>query len=423
MSKKLLIVGIFIVLITTKLLTLFSKELEKNIKYENIQKDLKTMEDIFHTFLTEYDNDILPIRNVETSSIYIDGYGVIFITNPSFDTYFRNPLISVINRSTTNIEKPEISIIEKSQKEGKDIEKKREETISALTNAVIEIITDYASALKGLNLNERITVIANIPSEYKNTIEKIYNVEDSQIIITVEKKWLDNYKKGQIGLDALKNQIKNMSKNQYPQKEIYKRINILKSIIISKLEDGINKNISKNQIYGTYVNGLGTIFIINLDRGGLIGFFAVDVGRIYKEAAESIEKSKKELEKAKKQTESALQQMKLELKIIDTTLSSSNEIIGTLLKKSDQKEDKTIEEKVKELTDKISEIFSDFGSTLKEVKSNERIEILIKSQNLGTKDNKVENVQFTINKSDIDDYEKGIIKIDSFKNRIKIKVF
>lgn len=124
MSKKLLIFGIFVILITNELLILSSKELEKNSTYANMQKELKTMETIFHTFLTEYDNDVLPIRNVETSSIYIDGYGAIFITNPSFDTYFKYPIISVINPSTSNIENSKISIIEKSQKEGKDVEKR-----------------------------------------------------------------------------------------------------------------------------------------------------------------------------------------------------------------------------------------------------------------------------------------------------------
>lgn len=420
MSKKLLIFGMFVILITNQLLILSSKELEKNPTYASMQKELKTMETIFHTFLTEYDNDVLPIRNVEMSSIYIDGYGAIFIINPSFDAFFKNLLIPKIEFFSKNIEKPEISVIEKSQKEAKDVEKRKEEMLTALNNAVIEIITDYASALKGLNLNERITVITNISSEYKNAIEKMYNVDDSQIVITVEKKWIDNYKKGQIGLDALKNQIKNSSKNQYPQKEMFKRIDILKSIIASKLEDGINRSISKNQIYGTYINGLGTMFVINFGRGGFIGSLAFDISdgeRIYKDVSISFEKSKKELEKVKQQTELALQQL------IDTTLSTSKKVIGTILKKPDQKEEKTTEEKVKELTDEISEIFSDFGSTLKEVKSNERIEVLIKSLGLGTTDNRVANVQFTINKKDIDDFEKGIIKIDAFKNRIKIKVF
>lgn len=91
--------------------------------------------------------------------------------------------------------------------------------------------------------------------------------------------------------------------------------------------------------------------------------------------------------------------------------------------KKDKKEEKSVEEKVKELTDVIAEVFADFGSTLKEMKDTERIEILIKSKELATKDRKVSYVQFSINKSDINDYDRGIIDLDAFKNRININIY
>jgi hypothetical protein len=263
-----------------------------------------------------------------------------------------------------------------------------------------------------------------MPKEYENSIEKMYDVKNSEIILTVEKRWLNEYKKGQISINDLKSRIKNMSKNQYPLKDTYKRISILESIIESKFRNEPDKSVSKNQIDGTHINGLGTVFIIDFNKPYFLGSFSINVDNIFQQA---LDKSKIALEKSKTKIENIQKDIELKIKniqkpdVLPSTEKSEN--LKSSTKKSDQKEEKTTEEKVKELTDEISEIFSDFGSTLKEVKSNERVEILIKSQNLGTKDNKIENVQFTINKSDIDDYEKGVIKIDSFKNRIKIKVF
>ena len=365
--------------------------------------------------------EILPIRSTKTSGIFVDGYGVVFITSPSLDVYPNFSIYKSYSDFTKQYQREELE---------KERDKKKEEVLEELNNSIIGFLTDYAGAIKGLEPDDRITVVCKIPSGYKETLEKNLGVDDSNIIITVEREWLNSYKKGLINLEVLKNRIKNSSKEQYTEKEMYKRIDILKSIIQSEVENRYNR-ISRNQIEGIYINGLGTIFSLKFDRSDFFPVFNVEiieklndgVGTYmeieYDKLREQLEKSREEIEKAKGKLKEAKEKIKSEVKILRTVPNAQG--FSTL--NTPKIEEKSVEEKVKELTDLISEIFADFGSTLTEMKDNERVEILIISRALATKERKVGNVQFTINKSDIDDYDRDIIDLDTFKNRINIKIY
>ncbi len=415
----------FIVILISLSIVIFSvisaMQYERNVDYIKMRKNLRIMENILNTILTEYDKEILPIRSTNTSGIFVDGYGVVFITSPSLDTY---PYFAIYKSFNIDFTK---------QYQGEELEKerdkKKEEILEELTNSIIGFLTDYAGAIKGLESDDRITVVCKVPSGYKETLEKNLGVEDSNIIITVEKRWLNDYKRDLLNFAELKDRIKNTSKPQYALKEMYKRIDILKSIIESEIGNKYNR-ISRNQTEGIYINGLGTIFTINLDR---LDFSRVNViiNRKTGDAVESyieieydklreqLEKSREEIEKAKEKLEEVKEKIKSEVKIFRAVPNAQ----GFSTINTPKIEEKSVEEKVKELTDLISEIFADFGSTLTEMKDNERVEILIISSSLATKERKVGNVQFTINKGDIDDYDRDIIDLDTFKNRINIKIY
>jgi len=427
---------------------------ERNVDYIKMRKNLRIMENILNTILTEYDKEILPIRSTKTSGIFVDGYGVVFITSPSLNDFPMFTISKSFSDFTKQYQREEVE---------KERDKKKEEVLEELNNSIIGFLTDYAGAIKGLESDDRITVVCKVPSGYKEALEKDFGIDDSNIIITVEREWLNSYKKGLINLEVLKNRIKNSSKEQYTEKEMYKRIDILESIIQSEVENRYNR-ISRNQIEGIYINGLGTIFSLNFDRPNLFSNINIvikekydDAVRAYREIEydklreqieeskeqiekemEKLEKSKedkeevrKDLERAKDKLDEAKEKIKSEVKIFGAVPNAqvfstpkTSGIPGAIsIIEKEKEEEKSIEEKVKELTDLISEIFADFGSTLKEMKDNERVEILIISRALATKERKVGNVQFTINKRDIDDYDRDIIDLDTFKNRINIKIY
>ena len=424
---------------------------EGSVDYARMRKNLRIMENILNTILTEYDNVILPIRSSRTSGIFIEGYGVVFITSPSLDS---NPMVF----TTGDYNAFYRQLTEQYTREEREVEreKRKEEILEELTDSVIGFLTDYAGAIKGLESDDRITVVCKIPSGYKEALEKNLGVDDSNIIITVEREWLNSYKKDLLNFAELKDRIKNTSKPQYSLKEMYKRIDILESIIQSEVENRYNR-ISRNQIEGIYINGLGTIFSLNFDRPNLFSNTGIVVKEKYDDAVRTymeieydklreqieeskeqiekemkqLEKSKEEIEKAKEELDEAKEKIKSEVKIFGTfpeaqsfPTPKTSGIPGAIsIIEKEKEEEKSVEEKVKELTDLISEIFADFGSTLTEMKENERVEILITSSSLATKERKAGNVQFTINKSDIDDYDRDIIDLDTFKNRINIKIY
>ncbi|NVM04555.1 MAG: hypothetical protein HWN67_19690 [Candidatus Helarchaeota archaeon] len=453
MIKKVFFIGIFIFLLTAKYSPVTGAQYEKNVDYTKIQKDLRIMENILQTLLTDYIKDYLPIGRPETSGIYIEGYGVVFITSPTSDFLLHFavlPPITKIYRDVKN--RSQVIISQKSPDEEREREedKQKEEILTETTDSIIEFLTDYAGAIKGLNPDNRITVVCKLSKEYRKTFEKMYDVKDSQMLLTAEKRWLNDYKKGLVGFEDLKKRIKNSSKGQYPQKDTYKRIDILKSIIESELENTYKRGISKSQIDGTYIRGLGTIFTIDLDRSGLFRTINIkleekfdDLIKSYKNIKydelqqtlekQALEKSKKAIEKTKEKLKESLKGIKegiekeIEIQSVPSIPPAPKidfeDIEFSGKSKKDEKEEKSIEEKVKELTDVIAEVFADFGSTLKEMKDTERIEILIKSKELATKDRKVSCVQFSINKRDINDYDRNIINLDTFKNRININIY
>ena len=454
--KNLKNIKFFIVILISLSIVIFSvisaMQYERNVDYIKMRKNLKIMENILNTILTEYDKEILPIRSTKTSGIFVDGYGVVFITSPSLDAF----PIATITKSLILGELTKQYQQYKREEPEKERDKKREEVLEELNNSIIGFLTDYAGAIKGLESDDRITVVCKIPSGYKEALEKSFGIEDSNIIVTVEKRWLNDYKKDLLNFAELKDRIKNTSKPQYSLKEMYKRIDILESIIQSEVENRYNR-ISRNQIEGIYINGLGTIFSLNFDRPNLFSNTGIVVKEKYDDAVRTymeieydklreqieeskeqiekemkqLEKSKEGIEKAKEELDEAKEKIKSEVKIFGTfpeaqsfPTPKTSGIPGAIsIIEKEKEEEKSVEEKVKELTDLIAEIFADFGSTLTEMKENERVEILITSSSLATKERKAGNVQFTINKSDIDDYDRDIIDLDTFKNRINIKIY
>ena len=314
---------------------------ERNVDYIKMRQNLRIMENILNTILTEYDKEILPIRSTRTSGIFVDGYGVVFITSPSLDSYPMAIISKSLNIYSNYTKQYRIEELEK------ESIKKKEEILEELNNAIIGFLTDYAGAIKGLEPDDRITVVCKIPSGYKEALEKNFGIGDSNIIITVEREWLNSYKKGLINLEVLKNRIKNSSKKQYTEKEMYKRIDILESIIQSEVENRYNR-ISRNQIEGIYINGLGTIFSLNFDRTNFLGNVNFVIQKKYdavnsyidikynglqeqikkemalvKKEMEQIEKSREEIEKAKEKLKEAKEKIKSEVKILRTVPDES----------------------------------------------------------------------------------------------------
>ncbi len=390
--KNKLFIGILLSFLILTNTFLYARQPESNVDYEKVQKSIRIMENILNTMLTEIDRDILPIRSTNTSSIYIHDYGVIFITSPSFDIGMIDfkPFIAFSNsrkeiESKIKIEKKKLDIAE-------------------LYDSIIEFLTDYAVSIKELKSADKISVICKIPSRYENVLKEDFGIKDSRIFIVTEKRWLDDHRSGLLNIDELKNRIKSASESQYPDKKTDSRIDIFKSILESELEDKLNKNISKNQIDGIYINGLGTIFTINLERSGVFsGYYNQlnfdDFDNIQIPDVPDIPAPPPDVS------------------VVPAPDKKKITIVTS------KKAEKITEEKIAELTDVIAEIFADFGSTLKGIKNNERIEILVKSRDFAVKERKAKNIQFTIDKSSIDNYVRNSIDFNTFKNRIKTVIF
>ena len=442
MSKNIILV-IFSIIMIFNVINAAPVEIEKNIK---------VMETILNKVIVE-DSPIYFTYNNRFKGTYYENFGIIFDVESS-------GLFSV--REQINIDVPEVPYLPVFDKDGEDnkiIIKKKikklkkikedkkeliEQKLKDVKTALEDFFVNYTRSAKIMKDNEKILVNIDLKNgrsfggkdESVNGLQMEANVSD-----------LKKFYSGKMNENKMKSKLKYITKNANHKN---KDIEIMQNIFDTFLEKE-NEIWSRNdKSEGIYLPGFGAIFTIPVASSNSFLPMSVDfevLERKLGEQTRKIEIHAKNLEKQVKKMELKLKKEKNNLKdkkvhtyiystdekkdtdlivdgdsmTIDIDLDiddDGNENENIFIYRGRHKLDEAqIDSIMNKTKDDIIQTLSIYGSTLKSVQSNEKININL---DLDAYQNK-KSMSLICKKKDILDYSNGKISYEKFVDAIKIK--
>lgn len=367
---------------------------QTSIDYEKMDKDLKIMEKVIETILT--DRDVrLHFRVRSPKGVYLDNYGVIFMLpmTGSSSFIFRGDKVETARTS---------------------YESMREE--------LEDFLYSYSGLIKQLDDDDLITLVANIPvssnvlAAFSSNAYVIYGgvrrtrelqetFEASPFIMSV--------KKGDVNRAQNLEQFKDfvnftplLSKDDpYVTPEMADDLRIMNSIIKAALANKFGSSINSNSLQGTYLKDYGVLFTITT---GI---------RIYMPELVNV---------VVKSTVEATAQRILELKLneLEKQIITAQAIDLENVKESEVERTKRNQEYIKDVIATVTEVIGDYAHTLKEMEPDENVTILFSSSSgyWGRSRGPV-NLMFNAKFRDILAYSQGSINLETFKSRISTRTY
>ena len=295
---------------------------------------------------------------------YLMNYGVIFSVNHS---YIPQKSVSVSVDHLLRAGNQQHYLVQ----EKKTVEN-RADKIEKLKNSLTRFLYAYAPVLSSLGNDENVSVIVDFNSYFSGYA----NIDDGapqQIIASASMKDIKNYRKEKINKNEF---AKKVSFNE--KKSMDEDITILSKVIQTSLHHG-NKNASYGLagiVKGLYFQGYGAIFIVNLDFGT----------RVWNVFYKNFEKKQEQ---------------------------------GVPVINLQNIKEEPIEDDVKEIEQKLIRMISSYGHTLKNVKPDECIEVVLNFNRVVMNDKFSKNI-LKVKKKDVDDFNKGKIDLNKFKKKVEI---
>ncbi len=352
----------------------------QEIDYKKMDRDLKIMEKIIDTIISEQSDLELRFVSGKTKGVYLEGYGVLFMIPASSSFISLTIREPYLKRKGT-----EVTIVA----EGKS---KEINLTEELKKKLTDFLASYADAIKQVKDEDMITLFLNAPRK-KSYRYTLYNLAGERVkrgnylepfVLSVKKDVLKRYRKGIIDFESFKNsvQFSSFSKKDEKYPEMTEDIKILKTILETALEEHYGTRITSESIQGTYLENFGVVFTADLNRL-------------------NVWSENKTLEE------------------IIVTSRNRGRVIPAL-----EKEKKKRYEKLRnELKDNLCEILADFGHTLRRLKNNEKVYIFISSSNGSFFREFKTDFMLVVKKDVINSYRNGLISLDEFKNRTVFKEF
>ena len=260
---------------------------QQAIDYDKMDKDLRIMENVLSTFLTE-DTNTLTMPAVKPRGAYIDGFGVVFII-PSIPQF-----VEVRSREDRGVSRVIISddikvdrghVIQVAPR-GVTTEEAEADT-AKVQEQIIEFLGSYAGLIKQIKPDDWVTVIVN-PSSSEYSVNIISNRETQRIyaygggsydtdltdfpgsvIMSVKKADITRYRTEEIDYETFKNAVV-ISEIDDEQSGVdpamQDDIKIMRGILESVVEDFFNTSLNSEAIQGISLEDFGVLFTINVDN-------------------------------------------------------------------------------------------------------------------------------------------------------------
>lgn len=363
----------------------------KEIDWTRMQRDLDIMESVLDKLLATSSGTTLPddfrvLAPGRARGLYFEGYGVILQTSANGrwvggPEEFRDRFIEVDSRRREE----EIRIKASSGKEGKNTFAERLENIK---KGLLDFLNQYADAIGQLNENDRITVLVNLAGEgpffYRVGTEE---TTPSLLEATTRKSDIIQFRKGAIDENEFHKRVifREKHREEKRQKNIDIMANIMDTALSQKYHDRFG---SRGNTRGIFLDNLGVIF-----------FMKGEIGAAFRET-----------------------QMHVILENLEK-MQEKRDIVVTEDKQSEL-ERKSSEEMVDEYKQALIEVLGDYGHTLRTLKPNEYVVIVVGFDNgLGFPGADLNQFVLKTQKSDLDAYNRGDISLARLQEKMNFQEY
>ncbi len=334
---------------------------------ESLLNDIEIMETVLDKLIKSNRSHPVPF-GTNSKGFYLYDYGVIFNTDYSFPseklfTVKAEGLFYKYRAATVRIDEEE-----KVEKKKFDVK----EEIQKIEQSLTRFLGTYASSIRDLNPDERVTVIIDFngfAKSFRTTSDEI----PYQIIASVEMEDLKKYRQGNLSEQAFSKKIE-FRRIEFVEEDI----SILANVIKTSLEhtDGIDLFGSRNEVKGFRFEGHGVLFITNVSLG------SAEIHKIF----------------------------------LNGTVEKEFAFVSEKYK---GKKNENYQENIKQLEQKLLHSISTYGHSLRNLNPNDWIEIAINFKDV-VADEKYSKSIIKVKKKAIDEYYRDKINFDQFKNAVHI---
>lgn len=367
---------------------------QTSIDYEKMDKDLKIMEKVIETILT--DRDVrLHFRVRSPKGVYLDNYGVIFMLpiTGSSNFIFRGDKVETARTS-----------------------------YESMRDELEDFLYSYSGLIKQLDDNDVITIVANIPvssnvlaafsSQTYIYINNLRRVGGSQETFEASP-FIMSVKKGDVNRAQSLEQFRDfvnftplLSKDDpYVSQEMADDLRIMNSIIKAALANKFGSSINSSSLQGTYLKDYGVLFTITTG----LRIYMPDFGGVVVRSA--LEATRKRI-------------IELRLGDLEKQIITAQALDLENVKESEVERTKRNQEYIKDVIATVTEVIGDYAHTLKEMEPDENVTILFSSSSgyWGRTRGPV-NLMFNAKFRDILAYSQGSINLETFKSRISTRTY
>ena len=343
--------------------------------YDSIQGDIEIMETILNKMFSK---DKVTFFDCGTNGYYLDGYGVLFKVPYSLKKFvhvnenYEKAVELYISKSN------EFLTTSKAKKKAEDklsSKKKFDKELQKIKDTLTRFLGDYISALNYLKSNYWVTIIVYFNSS-SGWFDGFYEDKDiNQLIAKVQMKDINSYRKGKLSFDRFKKKIQYVAKSN-GDTAIDEDVDLFSDIMQSFLERNEKEKEFElsDGVKGIYLNGYGAIFMLKANMEPNI------------------------------------------LKVITTGDGKNSYSISTV---SSSVDSQNINEKIKNMKKEIVSLLSRFGHTMRNLNSNEWLEIALNINAHGF-DEDFSKYIMKIRKKDLNELNLERINLNEFKRRIKV---
>lgn len=338
---------------------------QEDIPKQELLSDIKIMETVLDQMISP-EQEQIHFWGANAKGYYLKNYGLIFNVNCSFN----RGMMAINLEKRLKIKENNFVIVGK--EEGKELNQDSQKEREQLKKSLVKFLGSWTSALSDLSPDEKVTVIVDF-NGFIPGFTNDFDFSIHQLIASVAIRDITNYRRGITGDDDF---IKKISFDEV--KTADEDISILSNVIQTSLEhpDRSFAYGLAGDVKGIYFKGYGVIFFTNVTFGS----------KEFTIYSNMFDKAKQEY---------------------------------ALTVKDQAERSEQGEKNVRKLEQKLIQLVSNYGHTLRTLQPNEWLEIAVNFKGIPVRD-KYSKTILKVQKKIIDDFSRDRIKYDQFKNMVRV---
>ncbi len=366
----------------------------RTINWERMQRDLDIMEGVLSKLLLRAPHHWEPLQN-NVHGLYFEGYGVVFqvdygglqvmaLTPPHLEKSIMEMEKRVQEFVPENSEEPMV-VAPEIPAALELVETFSPDRVERVKEQVTEFLANYADAIGQLEPSEFITVIVNLdrgrffvfPPGHKISAEK-KNTAVAILEINSKKSAIISYRQGKSNFGEFRQQIafNERADDENMNKNIDIMANILETALSRKHREGFYV-VDKNR--GIYLKGLGTLFFMKAELGS---------------------------------------DWPTPMAIVIDKQTKKRDVVQV---KADgkKKSNRKTAESLNDFKDALLELVGDYGHTLRTLEPTEYVVVAVDFNSWNFGDDQPSRFIIKAQKKDLDNYNRGTMKLAEFKQSVQ----